>query len=175
MSPCSRPTGPITPSRRPTSLGFITITETPGAVPPGGNQGGVGGAFDGTDRIRNFERVQFADFTFTIDKIGNLYDSTGTIFAIAQGNVDGLGDFNFPVTPDAVFPALPDAVPNVFDPFAALTVGVATPGVNVDGTPEVGKAVTLQVSNGVVTDIGAAALADITDLDFSTGASVTLE
>ena len=151
------------------SLGFITITETPGAVPPGGNQGGVGGAFDGTDRIRNFERVQFADFTFTIDKIGNLYDSTGTLFAIAQGNVDGLGDFNFPVTPDAIFPALPDAVPNVFDPFAALTVGVATPGVNVDGTPEVGKAVTLQVSNGVVTDIGAAALADITDLDFSTG------
>ena len=150
-------------------LGFITITETPGAVPPGGNQGGVGGAFDGTDRIRNFERVQFADFTFTIDKIGNLYDSTGTLFSIAQGNVDGLGDFNFPVTPDAVFPVLPDAVPNVFDPFAALTVGVATPGVNVDGTPEVGKPVTLQVSNGVVTDIGAAALADITDLDFSTG------
>ena len=67
------------------------------------------------------------------------------------------------------FPALPNAVPNVFDPFAALTVGVATPGVNVDGTPEVGKAVTLQVSNGVVTDIGAAALADITDLDFSAG------
>jgi Ca2+-binding RTX toxin-like protein len=151
------------------SLGFITITETPGAVPPGGNQGGVGGAFDGTDRIRNFERVQFADFTFTIDKVGNLYDDTGQLVAIAQNNVDGLGDFSFPAAPDAVFPVLPNAIPNVFDTFIPWTVDVATPGVNVDGTPEVGKPVTLHLSNGIVSDTGAAALADITDLDFSTG------
>src|SRR5262245_31085426 len=154
------------------SLGFITVTETAGAIQPGGNQGGVGGAFDGTDRIRNFERIQFADFTFTIDKVGNLYDSSGQLMVGANGAVDGFIFQPFPDVPDANFPVLPDAVPSVFDTFAPLSVGVATPGVNVDGTPEVGKAVTLQVSNagdGVIIGTGAAALADITDLDFSTG------
>ena len=42
----------------------------------GGNPQGVLGVDDGTDRIRNIERLQFTDGTVAIDKNGNMISTS---------------------------------------------------------------------------------------------------
>ena len=58
--------------------GFLTIQHNV-AAGGGGGGGGGGGAVaidDGTDRVRNIERLQFADGTVAIDKNGNMISSS---------------------------------------------------------------------------------------------------
>jgi len=52
--------------------GFLTIQHVPGGV------GAVGTIDDGTDLIRNIERLQFADATVSIDSNGNILSSTAS-------------------------------------------------------------------------------------------------
>ncbi len=132
--------------------GFITIQHTP----PGGGGGGGGGAAidDGTDKIRNFEVLQFADAIQILDPgitnaaaTGNLglADSTpgtppqlGDTFTATLGNVadaDGLPLFS---TFDIVWQVEADPVgaPGVFtdilDPITGgrFTGPAFTPGAN---------------------------------------------
>ena len=90
----------------PDAQGFITVTDTAGT--------------DGADRIRNIERLQFADVTVAIDKNGIIYDDTAAPAVVPGG-----------ITINHV-------------PIGAVTV--ATPGTATPGTPEVGKALTATVA-----------------------------
>src|SRR5262249_45206730 len=119
------------------ALGFITFTEAAGAVPPGGNQGGVGGAFDGIDRVRNFERAQFADGAVTLDKFGNLYDGNGAVVLSVGTGVPAGADKVAALGLDHV------AMLNGATIAPNVSLVVNTPNVFVDGTPEVGKALTI--------------------------------
>ena len=57
--------------------GFITIDHArAGAAIVGGNPQGLLGGDDGTDRIRNIERLQFTDITVSIDADGNILTSS---------------------------------------------------------------------------------------------------
>ena len=57
--------------------GFITIDHARAGAPiVGGNPQGLLGGDDGTDRIRNIERLQFTDITVSIDSNGNILTSS---------------------------------------------------------------------------------------------------
>lgn len=56
----------------PDAQGFLTIEHVVGGA------GAVGTVDDGTDRIRNIERLQFADATVAIDSQGNILSSTAS-------------------------------------------------------------------------------------------------
>ena len=60
----------------PDAEGFLTIQQIGASTIVGGNPQGVLGGSDGTDRIRNIERLQFADGTVAIDKNGNMISSS---------------------------------------------------------------------------------------------------
>ena len=55
----------------PDAEGFLTSSTPARRLVVGGDPQGVLGVDDGTDRVRNIERLQFADGTVAIDKNGN--------------------------------------------------------------------------------------------------------
>jgi Ca2+-binding RTX toxin-like protein len=151
------------------NLGFITVIDN--NVPPVVPVAGVRATNDGTDRIRNIERIQFADGTFTIDKLGNLFDGNNNLVQGVGGGGGGPGPgggggggVGFPAGANHL--SLLNGAPIVHD----VTLTLTTPGVAVAGTPEVSKAVNVVgfVPGGpVVTNLG------ITDLDFGPTGVIT--
>ena len=76
----------------PDAEGFLTIDHARAGAPiVGGNPQGLLGGDDGTDRIRNIERLQFTDGTVAIDKNGNILTSSDGRFIdpIAAANPIG--------------------------------------------------------------------------------------
>ena len=102
--------------------GFLTISQNAATVVVGANPQGLLGAADGTDRIRNIERLQFTDGTVAIDKYG---DELSSSFSKAlDPNYDNLYapfydavPFGTPVITEK------DAAGNVVDPTTTITVG----------------------------------------------------
>ena len=56
--------------------GFLTIQQIGASAIVGGNPQGLLGGSDGTDRIRNIERLQFTDMTVSIDANGRILTSS---------------------------------------------------------------------------------------------------
>jgi Ca2+-binding RTX toxin-like protein len=56
--------------------GFLTITQNGASTIVGGNPQGLLGGSDGTDRIRNIERLQFIDETVAIDSTGKIISTS---------------------------------------------------------------------------------------------------
>ena len=106
----------------PDAEGFLTIQQTAPTVVVGANPQGVLGANDDTDRIRNIERLQFADGTVAIDKNGNMISSS---FApISDPNYATLYAPYYDAVPFGT-PSMTETDPNgnVVDPTVAVVVG----------------------------------------------------
>ncbi len=118
--------------------GFLTIKHTGVSVVVGGNPQGLAGVDDGTDRIRNIERLQFSDITVSIDSQGHILTSSDGRFvdhnAITQANYD----------------AVPVSTPSITES------GGLDPTVRVD----VGQTLTASVLGGQVAGINAVTDAD---------------
>ena len=70
----------------PDAQGFLTIDHARAGAPiAGGNPQGLLGVDDGTDRVRNVERLQFTDGTVAIDKNGNMISSSFNPIADPNG------------------------------------------------------------------------------------------
>ena len=120
--------------------GFITIHDNTTLVIVGGNPQGLLGGNDGTDRIRNFERLQFTNETVAIDTRGN------TITSSAIHITDPVAVANY----ETVYGKYYDAVP-----FGTPTLSETDPnGIAVDPT------VTVDVGNTLHADVSG-----ISDLD----------
>ncbi len=93
--------------------GFLTIKHTGTNVVVGGNPQGLGGIDDGTDKIRNIERLQFSDITVSIDSNGDILTSS---------------DGRFTDPNDPYYDAVPVGKPTItesggLDPATTVTVG----------------------------------------------------
>ncbi len=110
----------------PDAEGFITVAHTrTGAPIVGGNPQGLLGVEDGTDRIRNIERLQFTDITVSIDRNGNILTSSDGRFTDPVANANPLvGDPYYDAVPVGT-PTLTETDPNhnVVDPTVLAEVG----------------------------------------------------
>ena len=106
----------------PDAEGFLTIEQTGASTVVGGNPQGLLGVNDGTDRIRNIERLQFTDGTVAIDKNGNMISSS----------FNPIADPNYGVLYAPYYDAVPFGTPtitetdpngNAVDPAVAVVVG----------------------------------------------------
>ena len=106
----------------PDAEGFLTIQQNGASTVVGGNPQGVLGGSDGTDRIRNIERLQFADGTVAIDKNGNMISSSFN--PIADPNYATLYAPYYDAVPFGT-PTITETDPlgNVVDPAVAVVVG----------------------------------------------------
>ena len=88
----------------------------------GGNPQGLLGGNDGTDRIRNIERLQFSDGTVAIDKNGNMISSSFN--PIADPNYATLYAPYYDAVPFGT-PTITETDPNgnAVDPTVAVVVG----------------------------------------------------
>ena len=121
--------------------GFLTINHRIGAAAAIPN---VGKIDDGTDRIRNIERLQFSDITVSIDSQGNLLTSSDGAFV----------DFN-PIT-QAQYDAVPVSTPSItedggLDPATTVTTGQTLTASAVGGQVAGVKAIT--DADGITTPI----------------------
>ncbi len=101
--------------------GFLTIKHTGTNVVVGGNPQGLGGIDDGTDKIRNIERLQFSDLTISIDSQGNILTSSDGRF-----HSDQAGDAFFAEHNN--YDAVPVGTPTItetngLNPATTVTVG----------------------------------------------------
>jgi Ca2+-binding RTX toxin-like protein len=106
----------------PDAEGFLTIQHNGVAVVVGANPQGVLGVDDGTDRIRNIERLQFSDGEVAIDKNGNMISSSFN--PIADPNYATLYAPYYDAVPFGV-PTITetDPVGNTVDPTVTVAVG----------------------------------------------------
>ena len=106
----------------PDAEGFLTIQQTAPTVIVGGNPQGLLGVNDGTDRIRNIERLQFSDGTVAIDKNGNMISSSFN--PIADPNYATLYAPYYDAVPFGT-PTITETDPagNAVDPTVAVVVG----------------------------------------------------
>jgi Ca2+-binding RTX toxin-like protein len=99
--------------------GFLSINHArTGAPIVGGNPQGLLGGNDGTDRIRNIERLQFTDVTVAIDSNGNIISSS-----LAMPS-----DPNYATLYAPFYDAVPVGTPTItesggLDPATTVTVG----------------------------------------------------
>ncbi len=89
----------------PDAEGFLTIQQNAANVIVGGNPQGLLGGNDDTDRIRNIERLQFADGTVAIDKNGNMISSS----------FNPIADPNYAVLYAPYYDAVPFGTPTLTD------------------------------------------------------------
>ena len=119
--------------------GFITVSHArAGAAIVGGNPQGLLGGNDGTDRIRNIERLQFTDITVSIDSDGNILTSS-----------DGRFTDNSAVS-RAHYDAVPVSTPSITE----------SGGLDPTTTVTVGQTLTASVLGGAVAGINAVTDAD---------------
>ncbi len=107
----------------PDAEGFLTIDHARAAAPiVGGNPQGLLGGNDGTDRIRNIERLQFSDGTVAIDKNGNMISSSYNSFVDPNYDVLYKPYYNaVPFGTPTISETAPDGTPG--DPAVAVVVG----------------------------------------------------
>ncbi len=118
--------------------GFLTIKHTGTTAVVGGNPQGLAGVDDGTDRIRNIERLQFSDVTVSIDSQGHILTSSDGRFVDRNSATQ------------AAYDAVPVSTPSITES------GGLDPTVRVD----VGQTLTASVLGGQVAGIAAVTDAD---------------
>ena len=106
----------------PDAEGFLTVQQIGASTVVGGNPQGLLGGSDGTDRIRNIERLQFTDGTVAIDKNGNMISSSFN--PIADPNYGVLYAPYYDAVPFGK-PTISETAPGgaVVDPAVAVVVG----------------------------------------------------